>query len=347
MQFRMVKNMFGKPKKYINIVIEDYAIRILENSGKNISSVKKMKEKPLPLGLIENGKIKDEIGFYEFMKETVKEFGIKHRHTRFYVPNSLIIMRQFEFPANLKGKEIKEYVRDEIGKSIHLPFKEPVFDVHYLPEPSHHVDKKTEIKEMQQATLFAAPKEEMQKYTEIFADVSLKPIAADVEALGVYRLYHHLYETNPKDVYLFAKFNVNSIDISIFHQNQLEFLRYQILDLQLKGWKIQEETKEIDWLYEENETQLLGIVEDTMLEMERVMNFYQFSIKKGEHRITEIIVLGDHPLINHFYDRVKQQFDISTIKLKGYVSRASDKEIEQQYIPALGLALKGGTSHAS
>lgn len=337
--------MFRKQKKTVNIIIEDYIIRLLENAGQNISSVKRMAEKPLPLGLIENGKIIDEIVFFEFMKDVVKEFNIKNRQARFYVPNSLVIMRQVEIPAKLNDKDIRDYIYDEVGKSIHLPFKEPVFDIHYLPNGNN--DSGDSQQEIRQGTLFAASEAEVRKYTDIFVDASLKPIAADVEALGVYRYFHHVNEISDEQVYLFIKFNVNSMDLSIFHQHQLEFLRYEILDLQLKGSSLDEETQEIRWEYEETETQIHGIIEDMMLELERVMNFYQFSIQKGEKKITKMVVLGDHPLLEDFYQTVQQRFEIPVQLLKGYLSNVKDKEIPKQYIPALGLALKGGAANAS
>lgn len=39
---------------------------------------------------------------------------------------------------------------------------------------------------------------------------------------------------------------------------------------------------------------------------------------------------------------MNDRFEIPTNRLKGVVSQKSDKEIEPQFIPALGLALKGG-----
>ncbi|WP_158595070.1 type IV pilus biogenesis protein PilM [Oceanobacillus piezotolerans] len=340
--------MLRKSKKIINIVIEDYIIRITENTGKGLTSLRLLREKPLPLGFLENGKIIDEIGFFDFMKELVKEFGIKNRQVRFYVPNSLVIMREVDFPAGLKEKEITEYFRDEIGKSIHLPFKDSVFDISYLPAENSNSSEEFGIQsEIRKGTLFAAPEDEMKKYTEILADVSLKPVAADVEALGVYRYYHHIYKMNKEHVYLFVQLNVTSINISIFHNHNLEFLRYQNLDVQLKGWHIDNEINEINWEYVEDENQLLGIVEDQLIELERIMNFYRFSLKKGESMVNEMVILGDHPLVNIFNQKVKNQVEIPVNYLKGYVTKHMDREVGSQFIPALGLALKGGAKDAS
>lgn len=334
--------MFKKSKKIINIVIEDYVIRLLENTGHSLSSVKLMKEKALPIGLIDNGKIIDEMAFFNFMRELVKEFSLKNRHVRFYVPNSLVIMRQIEFPAHLKGKEVKEYLHYEIGKSVHLPFKKPIFDLHYLPSEINHLES---TREMQSGMLFAAPEEELMKYTEIFDDVSLKPIAVDVQALGVYRYYHHLATIKKEQVYLFVELNATSFHLSIYENHQLEFLRYQNLDLHLKGYNQNDET--INWEYVEDEQQVLGVLDDQILEIERIMNFYRFSLQKGEKMVNKLIILGDHPLIGTFYHKVQMQFDIPTKLLKAYLSKKMDKEVGPEFIPALGLALKGGTNDAS
>ena len=296
-------------------------VRLIENVGKDISAIKLLIEKPLPLGLIENGKIIDEIGFYYYLSELFKELGIKKRYVRFYVPNSLIIMREIEFPSNLKDKEIKEYIQEEIGKSIHLPFKEPVFDVHYERPDGETFDNRDE---MQKGMLFAAPQDEMLKYTEILDDVSLKPIVADVEPIGIYRYFHHIYEVDVNKVYMFVQLNVNSINLSIFHNNQLDFIRYQNLDVELKGWHINQEIEEITWEYEESETDLIGILEDQIVELERIMNFYRFSIKKGELAVNEMVVLGDHPLLEVFYKKLSSHFDIPTTLLNGYVTKEKD-----------------------
>ncbi|MFD2046322.1 type IV pilus biogenesis protein PilM [Ornithinibacillus salinisoli] len=336
--------MFGKPAKVINLVIEDYVIRMVEINGSNISSIK-IKEKAIPFGLIENGKILDEIGFFEFMKKFVKEFGVKNRHVRFYVPNSLVIMRQVKFPMNLRDKEIDEYFREEIGKSLHLPFKDPVFDVHYLPLNGEGIESEDELLP---ATLFAAPKEEMMKYTEIFDDVSLKPVAADVEALGVYRYFYHMNNVHRNHVYIIIELDVTSFNISIFKRHQLEFLRYQTLDLHLVDSSSKyENLGKIKWKYEEDEKDVRGVVEDQIVELERIMNFYRFSMKKGEEMVNELIILGDHPFIDEFYQSAENHFDIPTRLLGSVISSVEDKEIGPQFIPALGLALKGGNTNAS
>lgn len=327
-----------RSKKVINIVIEDYILRIIETNGHDISTVKLFEERIVPSGLIEHGKITDEIAFYEFMKELVKELGFKNRQVRFNVPNSIVIMRQVDLPTNLKGrKEINEYLEMEIGKSIHLPFQEPIFDF-----PDIEVDMMEIHNEKKQLTLFAAPGGELRKYTEIFADVGLKPISADVGILGNYRYFYYMHQVSKEQVYLIVEINMSSIHLGIFQDHQLEFLRYQDLDVELATSRQDAIIDNKALEYTQSKEVIKGLMQDQVNELERVMNFYRFSLHKGEKMVTNIILLGDYPSLGDIYKLMKNRYDeISIARLHGHLSQTKDKEINAAFIPALGLAIKG------
>src|SRR5699024_225481 len=124
--------LFKKSKRIVNIAIDDYVIRMVENSGQALSSIKLVKEEEIPDGLIEFGRIIDEVSFYDFMKQLVAKWGIKKRQVRFYVPNSLVIMRSIEIPSHVAEDKINEHFMMEIGENIHLPFRDPIIDIHAL-----------------------------------------------------------------------------------------------------------------------------------------------------------------------------------------------------------------------
>src|SRR5690625_786249 len=175
---------FGKAKSVVSLSIDPYAIRMVENNGKDLSSIALFKEKPLPAHVIENGKLVDEMKFYEFMKEVVAEWGIKGRSVRFYVPDALTIMRELQITDHVVPDEVNQYITMEIGHTIHFPFSNPIFDV-------YKIKGKDTVK---QVTVLAAPEEEILKYTNVFTDVNLKPIAVDVHALGSYRYFVDQYQ---------------------------------------------------------------------------------------------------------------------------------------------------------
>lgn len=331
-----------KSNQVANLVIDDYVIRMAESDRDGRSVTKSLKEKPIPAGLIESGKITDEIHFYEFMKELVQKWGIKHRKVRFYVPNSLVIMRPVEFSRKIKEENVKEYFMMEIGETIHLPFQQPIIDIH-SPSFKQDVTPSSDIsnQEKRQGILFAVPEEEVVKYTEIFADASLKPIAADVKELGVYRYFYEKDQAERGKSYLFFELNLTSINLSIFHNDQLEFLRYQPLNVDIEGWEATcKANKLLDWTYLGDESQQLGVIEDQINELERIMSFYRYSLHKGKQQVTDIIILGDYPNLAHVYQKINNQYDIATTLLDGDLFEGNDKKATTAFIPALGLSLK-------
>src|SRR5699024_8152610 len=158
---------FGKSKRVVNIVIDDYIIRMVESNGNDLASIKHSAEKLLPQHTIENGKLIDELSFFDFLKDVVKEWRIKNRNIRFYAPHELIIMREIELAEKVKNSELKQYITMETGHTIHFPFKNPVFDLY----DTSKVETESKV------TVLAASEEEIMKYTELFADAKLTPVA--------------------------------------------------------------------------------------------------------------------------------------------------------------------------
>lgn len=335
---------FSKAKKVANIVIDDYVIRIVENSGQDLSTIKFIDEKPIPPGLVVNGKVADDLLFFDFIKETVREWQIKNRLLQFYVPDSLVIMRNVDLPSSIKEhEEIIDHLSLEIGQSIHLPFQNPIIDVHaqsLVAAAAEEVDEGNQ--NVKQATMFAVPEEEVSKYSDIFIDCSLKPVAADVRALGIYRYFHHMGYSNDTDVYLFMELNLMSVNISIFHRHQLEFLRYQPFDIDSKLWLPKEEENQLTWKYKGNEEDILGVIEEQISELERIISFYNYSLHKGMKQVSQLVLLGDYPNLYDVMQDIESRYNLKVNLLKAYETKEKIKEIGRQFIPVLGLALKGG-----
>ena len=323
-------------KKTINLVIEDYAIRMVEYAGGGLSKVKVLQEKAIPNGLLEHGRIFDELEFYDFMKDTVQDWGIKRRNVRFYVPDSMLIMKKVEFPAELKDDDIKGHFYMELGQTLYLPFDNPIFDVYPLPQMN--VNSST-----REGLLFSVPEEELMKYVEIFEDAGLKPVAADVRPVGIYRYYYAMHQNlNADDAILFFEHNLNYINISIFSQHKPEFLRYLNLDLSIEDWKANlDEDESLRWNYLGDHNYLVGMIDDQTIELERMMNFYRYSLHKGEKSVSKIILLGDFPNLDLVHGKITQISPAPVEIIDAYLSPEKISPVPRVYIPALGLALKG------
>ena len=323
---------FGKSKRVANIVIDDYVIRMVENNGRDLSSIKIVAEEALPSQVIEQGKIIDELAFYDFMKTFVQTWGIKRRRLRFYAPQALVIMREIELPENIQPKEIKQYINMEIGHTIHFPFKNPVFDVYDVPE-AEKIDK---------VTVLAAPEEELIKYTEIFADVNLHPTAVDIQPLGIYRyFFQQLENINSEQISMIVELHLTSMNISIFNDHKVEFIRYQPFNISLKEIKAIKENDSLDWTFTGDPTTLHTEINDQLNEIERLLNFYQYSLHQGNKSVNHLILCGDYPNLAHIEEQLTSRYPALSIEQLSVHSVDNDS-LTAAFIPALGLALKGG-----
>jgi len=245
-----------------------------------------------------------------------------------FVPQSLIILREIELPEDVKKDKVKEYIQFEIGNTIHFPFKNPIFDIYKEGTQSNKV------------TVLAAPEDELLKYTHTFADVSLKPTAAEIQPLGIYRYFLHTQpDSHEEKVYMIVEYNLSSVNISVFYKHRVEFLRHQPLPLSKDYWEYNEEIAAYEFTGDSIRYQ--GEIEDQLNEIDRLRNFYRFSIHHGEKEVNELLIVGDSPELIKIAELIKQRFNLSTRVLE-VEEQINGNPIQSSFIPALGLALRGG-----
>lgn len=291
-------------------------------------TARKQGERALPVGIIREGKIIDKESLTMILEECVDEWKIKGYDVRFLVPDHFIVIRKIQIPNDIDDDEIKGYLYLELGTSIHLPFEEPVLDVFVLGTVG---DKK-------EVLLFAAPEQIVYDYTDVFEDVKLKPIAADVSSLSMYRLYQKLDLGNPKDHLMIIQFDLEMVNVSVFHDFIPMFMRHLTMELNYSLWKKNSEGLLV-WTGEQDE--LMGQMEDNFTEIYRMMNFYRFSLQHGKAEVTKILLTGDHPSFENIYKRLVEmnEIPVETIQLRSLVD-SNGESLHRHYHLALGLALK-------
>ncbi|MEQ6389144.1 pilus assembly protein PilM [Bacillaceae bacterium S4-13-58] len=318
--------------KIANIEIQDYVIRYSEiRHNKKPIIVTNINQHYLPEGIVENGKVVNHELFLRTLRKCVRKWNLKGKQIRFIVPDSSVIVRTVQVPANIEEEEIKGHIYFELGHSIHLPFDNPVIDTAIL--------EKNE--EFQQVLLVASPTELIDLYQVFFENEKTNPIVADISALCQYRLFYHYDLTNSKDNYLLVQFNVKSVTLSIFEKHKPVFSQ-QITIPYLDDTLFQQ----IGSLTKEqfNIKKMLLAFEEVYTEIERVLRFYQYSLNKGDKKITKFLATGDHPYINEVLDGVKNRMDqIPVITLDPRtIQTTKDVKIDYQFYNVIGLAMKEG-----
>jgi type IV pilus assembly protein PilM len=329
----MAFSLFTPKNRIINLVLNDHSIRLLELKQVNPPSAQRWCERFLPPGIISDGKITDIDSLANILEECIEEWKIQRRQVRFLVPDPLVIIRKVSIPAEIQDDEIQGYMYLELGSSIHLPFEEPVFDFYSLEN-----DGKT-----RDLLLFAAPEEQVMGYSDLLSKLKLNPVAADISPLALYRLYLHQDRSNVNDILFSVQFDLTSVNLCIFEQNVPLVMRQFSLPFNVDNWNVKSDmTGQLIFKYTGEAEELVIQFEDIFREINKLSDFYRYSLNNEKSDITKFLLNGDHPMLKAIYDEMKERFDVpvETISLESDVKGKKESVPPSQLLP-LGLALKG------
>lgn len=317
-----------KKKSQLSIELNDYIVRAIVKKGAAIADWEAI-ELPLEQGILEDATLLNELALFDLLKENLPKFGGKNQTAKIFVPDTTVLLKKFEHPQELEGKKLKDFLQMEIGQSIHLPFQDPLVDV-YDPIPGDG-----------QAILFAAPSEDVQKIVGILLDLNLVPEAADIRALCNLRLLERLDMLADDQTYLIADWSINELSICIYSNGQVEFLRFQSIDTDMTKWKPEMHVGfDVHYTYNGDIQDYRMHVTDQVLELDRMMNFFKFSLHKGEKSVNELILMGDNPILETISDFLSDNL-VTPIKL--LTNEDIQKVFPQfkvKHATLLGLALK-------
>nr|WP_268748305.1 pilus assembly protein PilM [Gracilibacillus boraciitolerans] len=222
--------------------------------------------------VIEEGKIIDRKKLAVTLKNIIEEKKWKGRNLYFIVPDSSVTMRSEQIPASLNKEEAKSYIKLQLEGSIRLPFKNPLID--------YHITNKGE--EKNDILLFAYPEDRLQPYFEIFTEVTLNPVVADLSFLSTYRVCSELGLSSEEQHLLMIQWNRYDLVLTVFHQNLPIFNRHINFHNMFENYISAENNEQILWKQPEDVRQ--PFIEDQLLTMERFMDFYQYSVRNGGMR---------------------------------------------------------------
>lgn len=316
----------------IDIIINDHSIRYLEIKPGNPPLPIRWGERYLPPGIVKEGKIIDGDTLSVILEECIETWKIRRRKVRFIAPDPYVTIRKVTIPADVHDDEIKGYLYLEMGASIHLPFEDPVFD--YLALPKHE-DKK-------EILLFAANRQYVMQFSELFASLKLLPEAADLSSLALYRLYDQLRKRTIDEKILVLQFDLDLVVMSIFENEIPFFMRHLYLPYNDKDWDIRIARSGFQQLsFVGDKQEIENQFNEAFKEVNKLIDFYQFSLHQGKNEITKIVLAGDHPKLDEIRDRLHDRFEIE-IEILDVNNLETDKNkpLPRSHYLAFGLALK-------
>lgn len=325
----------------IGISIDDEGIRYMETSrSKDGIRIHQAGMVKLDKGLIHGGKILDQDAAELQVALASKELPIRKRKVTFAVPSSYVVIRKLMLPP-LPAREIRALIEVELESSVHLPFSRPYFDFHKLetdltdPEagPQDHY------------LVIAAPGDMIDQYVSLLRAMHLEPAAADIEPLALGRVLASGGMNLPQ-TYMLVQMGLHSINVGISQQEVPQFVRNIPLDL--ANYDIRPDEKALSsaqlYTYLQERNTLRAFSEDLSRELERVINFYQFSLKNDGSRIETIFITGDFPDLNEILRFLQERMPQIHVQLLPLAHIHHDPDLSAElhaYSVALGLSLRG------
>ncbi|MUK86857.1 pilus assembly protein PilM [Ornithinibacillus sp. L9] len=293
----------------VNIVITNQALRYSYHKNPSVVSMITHGEVELPEGTIVDGMVQNKTVFEEVVHKLVKENKWKRKKLYFSVPDDTVVIRQIQIPVSLTNAEAIGYIRTQIGSSIYLPFSNPSLAVDFIDasETTRNV------------LLYAYPKEKISAYEEVFEKSGLRPIVADLTALSVFRFYYqHKHEEN--DHVLLIHWNRDGLILTAFQHDKAVFTRHMKINGREPQGNIAEESAE-------------QTINEYMIEVNRIIDFYQYSITKGQSSIELILLSGDYPSLPSVRKNLTENISIPVFQFPL-------EKLSIKYLDVLGLALK-------
>ncbi|WP_414838575.1 type IV pilus biogenesis protein PilM [Carnobacterium sp. TMP28] len=253
----------------------------------------------------------------------VTEKKWKNAQASILLPDNFVIVREEKVPIQLELSEIKAYVALHMGQSIRSPFKETRFHFEVL-----------EVSDKEQTILLMLyPQEIILQYESLLQKVSLNPIVADISSLCLYRIIKQQGELQlaaNKHVMVLQWSTVNNT-IMIFNEDLPKLSRQSRLTRLIELWDVNSDGEPI---WNEDYESLEEAIAETLDVLERLLEFYRYSVMNGESGVTDIYLTGDFPNL----EKVKEQFSERFFQPIHILEVSND--ITSKYLPLYGLAMK-------
>ncbi len=324
--------MFGRKKnRVVSLELNDFLIRVFIVNDGDVANAT-VYEYPLPAGLVVDETVQDELAFFELLKALAKDWNIAKHDVRFFAQDHSVMMRAFEHPKDIQSDKLKGYVEMELGRTLHLPFDEPLIDV-YDPKAGDG-----------EAVIFAAPSEEVFKLMQLYEDVHMHPTVLDVRTLSNIRFLDSTSFFLPGKTYLIADWSINAVSVSIYSNGNVDFLRYQPTETSSRNWRYETDSKERNvFTFEGNLEDYHLSLANQVLEIDRILNFYRFSLHKGEKSVDEIVMMSEHPEMDYIAEQMRSAIDTPITIIDDAFVQKKYPQFEAKHVALIGLALKGDT----
>ncbi|KIV52940.1 hypothetical protein AM501_29800 [Aneurinibacillus migulanus] len=333
---------FLKRKKsgYIGITLEDIGLRYAEVRHSLYSiEVKQAGLIEIESGLVERGKIIDEGPLEIRLADGSKREELKGKRAVISIPSSSLFIRKLLIPP-VPEKEVRMLLEVELETTVHVPFARPYFDYYKLGSIVENEDEEPQ----DQYLVVAAPGDLIDQYMDLFDFLQIELVAAEIEPLALYRMLENYAEVTEED-FMIVQLGMHSVNVSFFKGEIPEFVRNIPIDLTSYNISLNERNLQSASLFQymKDRGVFEGFARDLMRELERVLTFYEFTIKNDGTRVQKIYLTGDFPNTERMMEILQQNVEHAEVTRfpTEYINHSwSNPDEVHAYTVPVGLSMR-------
>lgn len=293
----------------INISINDEGIGFVEKEP-GMTEVSNYSEVRLPKGVVKNGYIKEPEILLNKLKTIFKNFKIKTKNVRWIISEQNAILRDITINKDdIQGKSVEEYIKGQIGKTIHFPFKKPIF---------HHFVKEDDEEKLR-IILYILDENMLHDYLDVFDRLKIRNVTYEMPALALFRLLYQDDEEKSEDGIPVKR----SCDID--EEKLIDGLMvFQMFDSMFSLTVFEKEYPVFALMDDMDDTSKL--YETTEQYISRIANYYKFNLTGGKKQINKIVIFN--LTSNKTNEDVQTELDV---RLKGMNYEIFEMEKKSEY----------------
>ncbi|CAG7648269.1 type IV pilus biogenesis protein PilM [Paenibacillus allorhizosphaerae] len=192
--------------------------------------------------------------------------------------------------------------------------------------------------------LVAAPRDLIDEYVTVAESSGLVPASVEIKALSLFRLIELTYSEGVKKPFLLVDVNESATDISIFHEGQLKITRS--VSLGFGGGEAKRASEAVEDLLllfpDRIEDDFHTSCNDLSHELERLINFYRYTLNNRDHEFHLIMLSGDAPKLSDISDHLEQRLGMQ-VNMLDYAAWVPEHNLQGEttsYSVPIGLALR-------
>jgi type IV pilus assembly protein PilM len=342
-----------KPAKgTLGIEITDRCIKLAEiiPLRNNTYKMQNFLIEMLPDHVVDDGRIIDSSRVILTLQSMVAKLNIKVKEVHIILPSQLIMVRFLKLP-DIPLKDLRKLVDFEMKHNIHLPFDAPFYDFVKLNSDIDLLFADQEENTIDHnllqcdVMLVAAPQQLIDEYQEIFTSASLKPLSMEFKALSLFRVMEFTNMADAQSTILFIDLNEHLADVSIFHNRQLKITRTIPMNFAADPKNSDsEEVKEMFSEYMNQDSDFGNACKDLSFEVERLMNFYQYTLNNRDHEFSKVLISGDVQQLVEIANYLAKRMPCEISLMRSKHIQSAHPQINDLFpsiaVP-IGLALRG------